>query len=179
MTNWVCNEIIIVSSSILTPKEGWVYQYFFVLKYRRQFKQRQQIMGHCCSKEIFLDKFIGALILCQNERNLSILALILILAAFLFLLHIFGGLNNPNKGISTLTGALEHLLVLFPCHHSAPAPVKSKKIIKFLEARRSAGYPLVSSCFQLSQKFCDLVEKKRGGVGLCYVIHKLHKSHYL
>jgi len=161
VTDWVCNEIIIVSSSLLTPKEGWVYQYFFVLKYRRQFKQRQQIMGHCCSKEIFLDKFIGALILCQNERNLSILALILILAAFLFLLHIFGGLNNPNKGISTLTGALEHLLVLFPCHHSAPAPVKSKKIIKFLEARRSAGYPLVSSCFQLSQKFCDLVEKKR------------------
>ena len=136
-------------------------------------------MGHCCSTEIFLDKFIGALILCQNERNLSILALILILAAFLFLLHIFGGLSNPNKGISTLTGALEHLLVLFPCHHCAPAPVKSKKIIKFLEARRSAGYPLVSSCFQLSQKFCDLVEKKRGGVGLCYVIHKLHKSHYL
>ena len=108
VTNWVCNEIIIVSSSLLTPKEGWVYQYFFVLKYRRQFKQRQQIMGHCCSKEIFLDKFIGALILCQNERNLSILALILILAAFLFLLHIFGGLNNPNKGISTLTGALVH-----------------------------------------------------------------------
>jgi len=71
---------------------------FFVLKYRRQFKQRRQIMGHCCSKEIFLDKFIGALILCQNERNLSILALILILAAFLFLLHIFGVKTTPIKG---------------------------------------------------------------------------------
>lgn len=162
MTNWVCNEIIIVSSSILTPKEGWVYQYFFVLKYRRQFKQRQQIMGHCCSKEIFLDKFIGALILCQNERNLSILALILILAAFLFLLHIFGVKATPIKG-SPLSQGLSYTPACFVSlsPFCASAPVKSKKIIKFLESRRSAGYPLVSSCFQLSQKFCDLVEKKR------------------
>jgi len=69
-------------------------------------------MGHCCSKEIFLDKFIGALILCQNERNLSILALILILAAFLFLLHIFGVKATPIKG-SPLSQGLSYTTRLF------------------------------------------------------------------
>jgi len=88
-------------------------------------------MGHCCSKEIFLDKFIGALILCQNERNLSILALILILAAFLFLLHIFGVKATPIKG-SPLSQGLSYTPACFVSlsPFCASAPVKSKKIIQ-------------------------------------------------
>ena len=90
-----------------------------------------------------------------SKWNLLTLALLNIAAfSFLFLLYILGSKAVPISRISNLVRVpAPPLLVCF-------LAAINKKRIKYLKVWRFPGHSLVSSCFQFSQKFCDLVAKK-------------------
>ena len=90
-----------------------------------------------------------------SKWNLLTLALLNIAAfSFLFLLYILGPKAVPISRISNLVRVpAPPLLVCF-------LAAINKKRIKYLKVWRFPGHSLVSSCFQFSQKFCDLVAKK-------------------
>ena len=160
------------------PKEGWVSEYFseyffFTLKYRRQLKWRQQIMGPkvviaSAANFSFLAEPLAELwnLVKMKPVNFGSLEYC---GIFISLSPNIGALGRPN-----VKDLQSHKRVLAPPLLVCFLTAMNKKRIKYLKAWRFLGHSLVSSCFQFSQKFCDLVAKKKWEAMVCvYAIGEL------
>ena len=106
-----------------------------------------------------------------SNWNLSTLALLNIRGIFISLSpNILGPMAAPISRISNLIKGLAPPLLA--CFLAA----MNKKRIKYQKVWHSLGHSLVSSCFQFSQKFCDLVAKKWEAMDCVYANIELRKT---
>ena len=174
VADWV-DEMIVFLFYFDSQKKAGSLNIFFILKYRRQFKWRQQIMGPkvviASAKNFsFLLSLTGALKLGLTETCQLWLSWIFAAFSFLFLLIYWGPRQPPISRISNLIkGLAPHLLACF-------LAAMNKKRIKYQKVWHSLGHSLVSSCFQFSQKFCDLVAKKWEAMDCVYANIELRKT---